>query len=107
MLIHPQSMPATQQFDISIAVSLAICEALGRHIDDLSIKWPNDIYWRNGKIAGILIEHTLQGIVIKKSIIGVGLNVNPCVVRHCQDSLLSACSSRWDIPNRRNAFRVV
>lgn len=76
MLIHPKGIPATQQFDISIAISLAICEALDRYIGDLSIKWPNDIYWRNGKIAGILIEHTLQGSVIKKSIIGVGLNVN-------------------------------
>ena len=82
MLIHPQDMPATRQFDISMAISLAICEALGQHIPkaehngDLSIKWPNDIYWRHEKIAGILIEHTLHGSVIKDSIIGVGLNVN-------------------------------
>ena len=59
-----------------MAVSLAICEALEQYIGDVSIKWPNDIYWRNGKIAGILIENTLQGTVIKDSIIGVGLNVN-------------------------------
>ena len=57
-------------------VSLAICEALGEHIGDLSIKWPNDIYWRNAKIAGILIENSLQGSVIRDSIVGVGLNVN-------------------------------
>ena len=76
MLIHPDGMPATRQFHLSMAISLAICEVLGQHIGDLSIKWPNDIYWRNGKIAGILIEHTLQGSHIKDSIIGVGLNVN-------------------------------
>ena len=76
MLIHPKDMPATRQFHISMAVSLAICEAVGQHIGDLSIKWPNDIYWRDGKIAGILIEHRLQGGYIKDSVIGVGLNVN-------------------------------
>ena len=87
ILIHPGNLPATRQFDISMAISLAICEALGQHLlqpesrnvasnGDLSIKWPNDIYWRNGKIAGILIEHTLHGNVITNSIIGVGLNVN-------------------------------
>jgi BirA family biotin operon repressor/biotin-[acetyl-CoA-carboxylase] ligase len=76
MLIHPNDIAASRQFHISMAVSLAICEALGQYIGDLSIKWPNDIYWRNGKIGGILIEHTLQGTVIKDSIIGVGLNVN-------------------------------
>ena len=76
MLIHPQGIPANRQFSISMAVSLAICEALGQHIGDLSIKWPNDIYWRNGKICGILIENTLHGMMIRDSIIGVGLNVN-------------------------------
>jgi BirA family biotin operon repressor/biotin-[acetyl-CoA-carboxylase] ligase len=76
VLIHPQNVPAARQFHISMAVSLAICEALEQYIGDVSIKWPNDIYWRNGKIAGILIENTLQGTVIKDSIIGVGLNVN-------------------------------
>ena len=81
VLIHPQNVPAARQFHISMAVSLAICEALEQYIGDVSIKWPNDIYWRNGKIAGILIENTLQGTVIKDSIIGVGLNVNQCEFR--------------------------
>jgi BirA family biotin operon repressor/biotin-[acetyl-CoA-carboxylase] ligase len=76
MLIHPKELPATQQFHISMAISLAICEAIGQYIGDVSIKWPNDIYWRNGKIGGILIENTLKGSIIMDSIIGVGLNVN-------------------------------
>lgn len=76
MLIHPEQLPANKQFQISMAISLAIVDALGQLVGDLSIKWPNDIYWRNGKICGILIENTLKGGVIKDSIIGVGLNVN-------------------------------
>jgi len=76
ILLHPVDLPANRQFLLSMQVSLAICEALGEHIGDLSIKWPNDIYWRNAKIAGILIENRLQGQVIRDSIVGVGLNVN-------------------------------
>ena len=76
MLVHPEGVRATVQFHISMAVSLAICDALEQYIGDLSIKWPNDIYWRNGKLGGILIENRLQGGVIRDSIIGVGLNVN-------------------------------
>jgi BirA family biotin operon repressor/biotin-[acetyl-CoA-carboxylase] ligase len=60
ILIHPTDLPANRQFVVSMAVSLAICEALGQYIGDLSIKWPNDIYWRNGKICGMLIENTLK-----------------------------------------------
>ena len=91
-LVHPRALsdegtsveallPAKRQFHISMAISLAVCEALGQYIGDLSIKWPNDIYWRDGKIAGILIEQTLKGGYIKDSIIGVGLNVNQRVFR--------------------------
>ncbi len=76
VLLHPQDIPANKQFSISMLVSLALCEALGQHIGDLSIKWPNDIYWRNAKIAGILIEHRISGSLIRDSIIGIGLNVN-------------------------------
>ena len=81
VLIHPTDIVVNRQFHISMAISLSICEALGQHIGDLSIKWPNDIYWRNGKIGGILIENTLQGMTIKECIIGVGLNVNQRVFR--------------------------
>jgi BirA family biotin operon repressor/biotin-[acetyl-CoA-carboxylase] ligase len=59
-----------------MAISLAILDALEQHIGDVSIKWPNDIYWRNGKLGGILIENRLQGGCIKDCIIGIGLNVN-------------------------------
>ena len=81
ILIHPKELPAMQQFHISMAISLAICEAIGQYIGDVSIKWPNDIYWRNGKIGGILIENTLKGNIIMESIIGVGLNVNQRVFK--------------------------
>ena len=76
MLLHPYGVRAHRQFRISMAISLAICKALGQHIGHLSIKWPNDIYWRDGKIGGILIENTLQGNSVKDCIIGIGLNVN-------------------------------
>ena len=76
MLIHPVEVPAAKQFRISMAISMAILDALEQHIGDVSIKWPNDIYWRNGKLGGILIENRLQGGCIKDCIIGVGLNVN-------------------------------
>jgi BirA family biotin operon repressor/biotin-[acetyl-CoA-carboxylase] ligase len=76
VLLHPLSVPASKQFHISMAVSVAISEALEQYSGDVSIKWPNDIYWRNGKICGILIEQTLKGTAIRECIVGVGLNVN-------------------------------
>ena len=45
-------------------------------IEDFTIKWPNDIYFGDKKVAGILIENAIIGNEIKYSIAGIGLNVN-------------------------------
>jgi BirA family biotin operon repressor/biotin-[acetyl-CoA-carboxylase] ligase len=42
----------------------------------MRIKWPNDIYHEQAKVAGILIENVIQGTTIQSSIIGMGVNVN-------------------------------
>lgn len=77
MLIHPESLPANEQFHITEVVSVALCETLESYINNkVKIKWPNDIYVDDRKICGILIENRLQGSTIKDSIIGIGLNVN-------------------------------
>ncbi len=77
MLYHPAALPAPEQFRISMAVALALRDELTRlGLTDITIKWPNDIYWRDSKIAGILIENRLHGALIQSSIIGIGLNVN-------------------------------
>ena len=82
LLIHPEGIAAKEQFFISEAVSVALCETLAPYIHQkVEIKWPNDIYVGDRKICGILIENRLQGSEIKESIIGIGLNVNQRVFR--------------------------
>lgn len=77
VLIHPTGVEAARQFRLSMAISLAIVDALSCYVaEGLSIKWPNDIYWHDRKLCGILIECTLSGQTIRDCIIGVGLNVN-------------------------------
>ena len=73
---RPHFLKIADQFMLSIAISLAICDFLKKHIENVTIKWPNDIYVGDQKIAGILIENSLQQDVIKNSIIGIGLNIN-------------------------------
>lgn len=76
MLIHPKSIFASQQFVISMAISLAIKDALSEYIDNVHVKWPNDIYYKDKKICGILIENNLSGNSIKDCVIGIGVDVN-------------------------------
>ena len=77
LLLRPTFLPVAQQFDLNRAVSLAIIDALEPILgSNLKIKWPNDIYYNDKKLGGILIENILQGSQIKNSVIGIGLNIN-------------------------------
>ena len=71
-------LPAERQFLLSEAVALGLYEALCPLIPEekLHIKWPNDIYFENRKLAGILINSTIKANMMDISIIGIGLNVN-------------------------------
>ena len=75
----PTFIAATEQFQLSQAVALGVldwaCALLGPDAA-LRVKWPNDIFFGNQKLGGILIENTLSGAKIQYSIVGVGLNVN-------------------------------
>ena len=76
MVLFPQQIEPTEQFLISQMVSLGIKKTLNEYVKGITIKWPNDIYWNDKKIAGILIENSLQGRKINYSVVGIGLNVN-------------------------------
>lgn len=75
-VIFPEFLEARRQFLISQIISLAIKEELDTYTTDISIKWPNDIYWKEKKICGMLIENDLMGRNISQSIAGIGININ-------------------------------
>ncbi len=77
VLLKPQFLQAEEQIWLNVVVSLALRELAETYSKmPATIKWPNDIYIQQNKVAGILIENTLQGSKIKHSIIGMGLNIN-------------------------------
>jgi BirA family biotin operon repressor/biotin-[acetyl-CoA-carboxylase] ligase len=76
IILFPSMIIPTDQFLISMAVSLGICDFLDQHTSAVSIKWPNDIYVKNDKIAGILIENSIMGDQIEHTIAGIGINLN-------------------------------
>lgn len=79
LMLRPQGLVASKQFYISEAVALGVVDALLGKLPEgapVAIKWPNDIYWANRKVCGILIENSLMGRLINYSIAGIGINVN-------------------------------
>jgi BirA family biotin operon repressor/biotin-[acetyl-CoA-carboxylase] ligase len=77
VLFRPSFLDVNQQFQLNKAISLGVSDVLIEILGESSkIKWPNDIYFQDKKIGGILIENTIKGNFLKESIVGIGLNVN-------------------------------
>lgn len=76
LALRPPKIAIEDQFTISKVIAVSILEVLQDLTHKVSIKWPNDIYIENKKIAGILIENTIIGRNIDSCIIGIGFNVN-------------------------------
>jgi BirA family biotin operon repressor/biotin-[acetyl-CoA-carboxylase] ligase len=71
--MHPDSLPL-----LSMVTSLAIAEVISSFAPalDLLIKWPNDIYAGQKKLAGILIENSMTSSRVQHCLIGIGMNIN-------------------------------
>lgn len=77
-LLRYQGILATKQWRLSMLVAVALWETLAKYLpqEQLHIKWPNDIYYGDKKLVGILIENSLAGPYVEYSIAGIGVNVN-------------------------------
>lgn len=78
LLLRPEGLPVAQSFALSEAVAVGVAEAVERLVPGVKvgIKWPNDIYAGDRKLGGILIENSLSGASVGRSIVGLGLNIN-------------------------------
>lgn len=78
IILYPDFLPAIDQFLLNKAFALGVRSYVAACIPQatVSVKWPNDIYVGQRKIAGILIQNVLQGKHIQSTVLGVGLNVN-------------------------------
>lgn len=75
ILLYP-IVDLNRQFLFNKCISLAICQTLNNYDISAKIKWPNDVYVKQRKISGLLIENTISGNKLMRSVIGIGINVN-------------------------------
>lgn len=77
IILQPAELVLSQSFLLSMATAIGVYQFFCKYAgDDTRIKWPNDIYWRDRKAAGILIENIVQGSEWKAAIVGIGININ-------------------------------
>ncbi len=77
IILHPRFILPQQQFKLNQAIALGVFDCITKYIaNGLKVKWSNDIYIHDRKIAGILVQNTLSSRRISSSVVGIGLNVN-------------------------------
>ncbi|MCD8080725.1 MAG: biotin--[acetyl-CoA-carboxylase] ligase [Bacteroides sp.] len=75
-VLYPTFLSAKEQFRLSQVISLAVKETVDVYAEEFSVKWPNDIFWKEKKICGMLLENDLTGTQINRCIAGIGININ-------------------------------
>lgn len=76
IILYPRFLAAKEQFLLNQAVALGVCDWVQRFCRAAQVKWPNDIYVKDKKIGGILIQNSLSGSTIQNAVLGIGLNIN-------------------------------
>ncbi len=77
VVLQPQGFILSDLFLWSMAVACGVHRFFEQHAGNgTKVKWPNDIYWRDRKAAGILIENNIAGSTWKYAIAGIGININ-------------------------------
>lgn len=77
VIVQPSFLLASRGFQLLATAAVSVRNELEKIIgDEAKIKWPNDLYWRDRKTGGILIENVFRGTQWQWAIIGIGINVN-------------------------------
>jgi len=82
IVLKPQFLGVFQQFQLSACVAVAVHQFFSKYAgDDTKIKWPNDLYWKDRKAGGVLIENVIssrQSAVgsWQWAAVGIGININ-------------------------------
>lgn len=75
--LQPSFQPAQHHFQLNMALCLGVADFCRMYLGEgVKVKWPNDIYYHNRKLAGLLIENSLQGGQISETVVGIGININ-------------------------------
>lgn len=86
VIVQPSFLLPSQGFQLLAVTAVSVRNLLEKKIgDEAKIKWPNDLYWRDRKTGGILIENVMRGTQWQWAIIGIGINVNQTEFSHLQN----------------------
>ena len=105
-LILDKKYPQSFSGFFSLAAGISVAESLKKRGVESALKWPNDIYYSNKKIGGILCESKIKNKEIDKIVIGIGINVNETIEEH-PDNIHNDISTMSSITNHAHQRELI
>lgn len=111
VVLEPGRLKMTGQFHLSALVALSCFEFFAGYAgNETTIKWPNDLFWRDRKAGGILIENRLSGKNWAWAVVGIGININQVVFDEALTnpvSLKQITGKTWDVVELAKALHAL
>lgn len=78
ILLKPAFLQPSLQYVLNLVAAMGVLGTLKSFLPEkeIKVKWPNDVYLNDKKIAGILVEGNIKGRQIDFAVVGIGLNLN-------------------------------
>lgn len=99
IILKPHFLDISEQYFLNIIISLSIHDLFSQYINHgLSIKWPNDIFYLDNKMGGILIENSIRNNQLENVVVGIGLNINQQhFINEKAISLSNICNQQFNL----------
>jgi BirA family transcriptional regulator, biotin operon repressor / biotin---[acetyl-CoA-carboxylase] ligase len=107
IIVYPEFLDPTQSFNLLMQISLAVAHTVSLYLpdNDVYIKWPNDIYFKNKKIGGILMQTAIRGKWLEYAVCGIGLNILQVSFPSNCFQAASFCHFMENAPDPRTVFQ--
>ena len=105
-VILDKKYPSNHSSFISLATGISVVESLKKRSIECSLKWPNDIYYQERKLGGILCESKIKKDAFDKIVVGVGINVNETIEEHPKD-LQKTLTTMFSITNHAHQRELI
>lgn len=109
VILKPSFLSPAEQFNLNIVISLSVSELLTTYLGKkVKVKWPNDIFYEDKKICGILIQNFIKSSTVEASVVGIGININQIEFSQGRaTSLAKILSKEFDRNKLLNEYLVI
>ena len=85
----PKKLLVSDSLKLVLLTGLAVAKALKKYTENVTIKWPNDVFVNGKKICGILLESVVTENMTEAIFLGIGVNITNEIPEELQNKVTS------------------